>query len=67
MVQVLSVLEDMTIVLHYCQGDLSDTVICPGSREDPSLAPGLGVRGPGQDGVNGIVVIPSARHINHLS
>ena len=47
----MCVLEDSAVVLHYCQGDLGDTVKSPGSSQDTGLDPGLGVRGPGQDGV----------------
>ena len=47
----MCVLEDMTVVLHCCQGDLGHTVASPGSSQDTGLAPGLGVWGPGQDGV----------------
>ena len=61
-----SVLEDSTVVLHCCQGDLGDTGALPGSSEDPGLAPGLGVRGPGQDGVQGTAIIASSQ-IYHLS
>ena len=58
----------MTVVLHCCQGDLGDTVVDPGSREEPGLAPGLAVRGPGQDGVHVILAITTAAsHMNHLS
>ena len=62
------VLEDSTVVLHRCQGDLGDTVEVPGNSQDPGLAPGLCVRGPGQDGVHVILAITTAaRHMNHLS
>ena len=68
-IQLLSgVLEDITVVLHCCQGDLGDTVDRPGSSEDTGLGPGLGVRGPGQDGVHGILAITTAAsHMNHQS
>ena len=66
-IQLLSgVLEDITVVLHCCQGDLGDTVPCPGSSKDPGLAPGLGVRGPGQDGVQ-VTAIMSSGQIYQLS
>ena len=54
------VLEDYTVVLHCCQGDLGDTVGSPGSGQDTGLAPGLGVRGPGQDGVKVIILAITA-------
>ena len=53
-------LEDMTVVLHCCQGDLGDTRVPPGSSQDTGLAPGLGVRGPGQDGVHVFLAITEA-------
>ena len=53
----MCVLEDSTVVLHYCQGDLGDTVAPPGNSHDPGLDPGLGVRGPGQDGVQVSAII----------
>ena len=56
----------MTVVLHCCKGDLGDTVVVPGNREDPGLAPGLGVRGPGQDGVQGTAIVASGQ-MDHLS
>ena len=41
-------------------------MVRPGSSEDTGLGPGLGVRGPGQDGVQGTAIVASGQ-MNHLS
>ena len=56
----MCVLEDSAVILHCCQGHLGDTVSTPGSSQDTGLAPGLGVRGPRQDGVYVKVIITLA-------
>ena len=57
----------MTVVLQCCQGDLGDTVIVPGSNQDSGHGPGLGFRGPGQDGVYVTVAITATGHMDYLS
>ena len=42
----------MTVVLLCFQGDLSNTMAVPLLDQVPNLLPGLGVWGPGEDGVH---------------